>query len=318
MLLKYSCFNYLNNEYLLKNLNNQLILKKSEIWPKLAKIDIFSVELEGNRIEKLKNHTFKPFKHIVKLTLNDFKFSLVENLAFAGLGHLKILVIDSQPPYFLPFDFDYFGSEEKLNGNLILKPIELLKNLNELYLHNFIITQPFFNTFHSLAVLDLSYCDINKLDNLFFAQISNLRVLNLKCCKIFEIQCNSFCNLSKLEILNLRFNKINHLNETVFNGLSNLKLLNLSHNNLNDIKIGSFRYLINLEELDLSNSCIEKLDDGFFHGISNLKRLNLSYNTYLKEADSHIFNELKYINKLNVDNCLIEEKLKDLFYFNKM
>ena len=39
---------------------------------------------------------------------------------------------------------------------------------------------------------------------------------------------------------------------------------------------------------------------------------------YAKEANSHIFNELKYINKLNVDNCLIEEKLKDLFYFNKM
>jgi hypothetical protein len=300
----------------MRSLNNQLALKKYEIWHKLARIDIFSVEFEGNRIKTLKNYTFKAFKHNVKLTLNDFKFSLVEDRAFVGLDNTKILVIDSQPSHIFPFDLEFFGSEEKLNGD-ILRPIEVLKNLTELYLHNFILKQPFFNAFHELTVLDLSYCEINKLSYDFFTELTDLRMLNMKSCKLFEIDSNAFCNLKNLEILNLRLNKICHLNANIFNGLSNLKVLNLSHNDLNDIQVGSFRYLINLQELDLSNSCIQKLDDGLFHGLSNLKSLNLSYNKYLKETDYYILNELKNLNILNVDNCLIEEKLKDLF-LNKL
>ncbi len=316
MLIKFSCFDYLNNEFLFKCLKNQLVLKKNEIWFRFKKIDIFKVELEEGRIETLKNHTFEAFEHIVKLTLNGFKFSLVENQAFVGLNHLKILVIDSQPPYMLPFDFDYFGSEEKLNGDL-LRPIESLKNLTELYLHNFIILQPVFHELNLLAILDLSYCGIDKLNHNFLAGINNLRELNMKCCNIFQIDCYSFCNLNKLEVLNLRSNKINHLIDTIFNGLSNLKVLNLSHNDLKDVKIGSFRYLINLEELDLSNSGIEKVDNDFFKGLSNLKHLNLSYNLYLKEVGSNILDELINLNSVNTNNCLIETKLKDLF-LNKL
>jgi len=183
-------------------------------------------------------------------------------------------------------------------SNCSLQQIDLSYSYIQLNLSHNPALQLNFNEmdFEEDLVLDLSYCNLDKIDfsrhrNLFeahlqgnaiesinanaFANNTDLWKLDLSKNNIRVIESNSFNSLINLLYLNLAYNKIVHLNENLINGSKRLTELDLSHNNIGKLtKIISNSVLyVNMTWCNISTIEINALSN-----LSNIEVLDLSDN----------------------------------------
>jgi Leucine-rich repeat (LRR) protein len=139
------------------------------------------------------------------------------------------------------------------------------------------ITADLFSYFTSLIQLDLSYNNIQTIEDLAFNDLEYLKVLELNGNLIKSINKLTFHGLSAIEQLNLRDNKISSISDDSFN-FSLITDLDLSKNSIQVINVMTLNKLVNLINLDLSQNLIRIIVDYSFQSLNQLKTLILSRN----------------------------------------
>ena len=94
------------------------------------------------------------------------------------------------------------------------------------------IPQHLFADLLRLDLLDLSYNNLTKVENIWFQDVSSgLKSLNLSHNVLHHLGANNLSSLESVEDLDLSYNSITTVHEQAFQSLHNsLQLLNLSYN----------------------------------------------------------------------------------------
>ena len=203
-----------------------------------------------------------------------------------------------------------------------LREIELgafdgLNNLEELYLENNELTEHRLNLAkvlpHNLRYLSLRRNRVYYLKEKVFANLHNLQVLNLSDCNLLRIDKRAFAQNNILTEINLTRNRIFYPHKFAFNMFSqfqNLKILILTGNNLNELLLtltdaAIFTNLTNLKLLDLDGASLSFLPTDIFHGLNNLTNLILS-NNKISDWTANTFKPLESLSSLNLSTNKIQ------------
>ncbi|XP_036288716.1 toll-like receptor 4 [Pipistrellus kuhlii] len=127
--------------------------------------------------------------------------------------------------------------------------------------------------------LDLSFNPLSHLGSHSFSNFSELQVLDLSRCEIQKIEDDAYQGLKHLSILILTGNPIQSLAPGAFSGLSSLQTLVAVETNLASLEDFPIRHLKSLKELNVAHNLINsfKLPD-YFSNLPNLEKLDLSNN----------------------------------------
>ncbi len=221
-------------------------------------------------------------KNLTSLNLNYYVTTTSDLVHLSGLNSLTNLSLSTYKVRDLTPIGNIPNLEEltlTIGVDLKMKPLNNLKKLHTLYVHN-----------NSMTNLN-NYSELN---------IPNLTTLSIAGCKLNDI--NGIANMRNLTKLNLGYNKnINDI--SVLSGLTELTYLSLTNNSIIDVSplcnltnleflyIGNnpivdaepLSNLTNLNELNLSNTSIEDVSP--LSSLDNLSILDLS-NTSIKDASS--------------------------------
>lgn len=228
--------------------------------------ELTDLHLADNSIREIEPDIFNRLKQIKKLNLADNMIQKLTNDTFRGLRNLNYLTLSNNNLKIL---------EQNCFSNLHnLKAINLSGNkIDEL-------NSKIFRKLKRLEYLDISNNNINKLDYNIFKGLKILKQLYLNNNEIDKIESQVFKNLENLKSLNLSNNRISDLKPSIFTGLTQLKKLNLSHNRLTSLIGHPLKFLTNLKSLRLNNNKIYRIDES--HILNNLNYLNLR-NTKIKD-----------------------------------
>ncbi|GBP85498.1 Toll-like receptor 7 [Eumeta japonica] len=257
--------------------------------------ELQSLDLGNNNLKVIPSDVFCPLNnlHILNLTQNRIK-----SLDRLGLGQGCGSNIQS---------LDLSSNELKtLNEE---SEISTLKRLQELRLqHNNIteISGEALNGLISLRILNMSYNNIQSLQEGTFVSTKELREIYLNNNLLFELAKSVFHRLEQLLVLDLSNNQISsaHVDGGTFVGLIRLVILNLSNNALTRIDGKTFKDLFFLQILDLRNNSIGYIEENTFLPLYNLHTLNLAENR-LHTIEEFLFNGLFVLSKLNLNNNLL-------------
>ena len=171
----------------------------------------------------------------------------------------------------------------------------------------------FMNLSH-LVCLDLSNCDLDKMENMSFDHLPNLKTLILKNNHLstnnVSFPDEVFCPLeNQLQTLDIRGNLFYAYPEKALSCLKSLQVLRMdSITNLN--LPDTLSQMHNLTTLDFSNSHkmhYVTVTNGFFNSVSKLQieMLNLT-NVNIMQINDSIFSSLKFLRVLDLtNNCYL-------------
>lgn len=162
-----------------------------------------------------------------------------------------------------------------------------------------------------LRTLDLSYNEINALQNYQFQNYTNLKHMNLSHNKIDDLPRNVFVNLS-LEKLCLSHNLLHAIPFQVFAPMEHLETLDLSNNFIVTILDHFFKFNKYIEVLLLNDNRIAKLTSNALADLSDLKWLDLSNNS-LTSISKGLFDSLNKLEYLNLANNPISNMASGIF-----
>ncbi|KAL8613049.1 hypothetical protein ACOMHN_008818 [Nucella lapillus] len=152
----------------------------------------------------------------------------------------------------------------------------------------------------NLRLLDLSYNQINYLDNHWvFEHMGLLTRLNLRGNFLKKLQHGSFSGLKSLEVLDLSDNNIKTVELHAFGGLNHLSVLRLANNELYELKRTWLLPMTSLRELYLQGNYLAVIESNTFDKITSLLHVDLSDNS-LKKVREKGFLGLERVKLLNM------------------
>lgn len=157
---------------------------------------------------------------------------------------------------------------------------------------------------YEIYELDLSYNNIEALNELTFLKFYSLEMLNLSYNRITTVGNLTFGSLIRLMDLDLSFNLIHAIEKEAFNRLYALESLNLRENCLITINEHQFHFNDHLSSVLMDHNQISFLPSTLFDALSMVEEvfeIDLSFNNLRKMP----YIEAKEIGLLKVDNNLI-------------
>lgn len=152
---------------------------------------------------------------------------------------------------------------------------------------------------NSILLLNLSYNNIEDIDNDSFDGLKRLTLLDLSFNNIRSIKKAPFQGLKSLKSLYLNSNRIVGLESNAFTSLQNLFDLHLSGNK--ELELGEpFLVHKSLKELYLDNCNIEDFPEGSFMNLTQLEKLTINGNPLNDEITSSAFAPLQKLIKLRM------------------
>ena len=155
-------------------------------------------------------------------------------------------------------------------------------------------------SYSNLQVLDLSYNNMNRIEDNVFRSLVNLKTLRLTGNELDTITSQTFKGLTSLQVLDLSENDISNIQESPFTDLQKLQELDLSRNSISTVSPIAFLGLVSLRSLALDNNKLEGLLQESLGHASNLHYLMLNNND-MKQIPSGTFADLKVLQTLNLD-----------------
>nr|XP_034304474.1 G-protein coupled receptor GRL101 [Crassostrea gigas] len=113
------------------------------------------------------------------------------------------------------------------------------------------------------------------IDNYYFLPFFRLAILDMSFNKITKLQQKDFENFVMLISLNLSDNQIQDIDENTFSDLSKLFFIDLSGNEISVIQSGLFRSLKQLQFVYIQRNNIFQVSSDVFHGLVNMKYLQV-------------------------------------------
>lgn len=117
-----------------------------------------------------------------------------------------------------------------------------------------------------------------RIPNTIFTEVPTLDHLNLSSCQVRRIQKSSFDNAVSLRTLDLSHNLLQEIVKSTFKRASNLQELFLNDNQIEVVEYSAFKYLRNLTTLTLNNNRIKYLSGHAFEHLISLQTLLLNDN----------------------------------------
>ncbi|XP_038115727.1 toll-like receptor 6 [Culex quinquefasciatus] len=154
---------------------------------------------------------------------------------------------------------------------------------------------------YEIYELDLSYNNIEALNELTFLKFYSLEMLNLSYNRIMSVGNLTFGSLIRLMDLDLSYNLIHSIEREAFNRLYALESLNLRENCLITINEHQFHFNDHLSSLLMDHNQISFLPSAIFDSLSMVEEvfeIDLSFNNLRKMP----YIEAKEIGLLKVDN----------------
>lgn len=193
-----------------------------------------------------------------------------------------------------------FSVAELFNAGILDSRIEYAKKNGLLDLSDLLLDS-LYGLFHILDMLPNIVTEIdlknNKLEEIdcsdFMNYVSQVKKLDLSYNQVQKLDQGCFDSFSNLEFLDIGHNKILLLSDDIFNKNYKLKGLDLSDNNIKELSPFSFSTLVDLKFLNLSDNKITFLPTTIFSSLKNLKELSLKGNPIRDRAGEK---ELRKIN----------------------
>ncbi|XP_023230173.1 platelet glycoprotein V-like [Centruroides sculpturatus] len=195
-----------------------------------------------------------------------------------------------------------------------------------------------FNEVPNLRRLDLSYNNIDSLDQSVFRKLTQLEYLNLEGNEIKVLPGKLLRGLSNLRVIFIAFNweldsipsgflkglinltefyagncSLSKIKEDLFTDAINLEIIDLDTNKIDHLPSGVFKNNQNLRELHCYGNRISTLPDGIFDGLSKLKMIILG-NNQLSDLPEDIFRNLPSLESLNLAENRITSLPENIFF----
>jgi hypothetical protein len=161
----------------------------------------------------------------------------------------------------------------------------------------------------NLVELDLSWNEIESLDEDTFQGLENLRQLSLVGNNFVSLPDNIFSKLKNLVVLNLGYNRLLKLPKSLTN-LTELTFLFLEYNPLSPLNEDAFSGLSLLEHLSIWQNGLRTLPVNIFSGLSKLRSLSLKRNYLAGGIQNGTLSFLK-LNSLAIDIDCFSKLPKD-------
>ncbi|KAL0273709.1 UNVERIFIED_CONTAM: hypothetical protein PYX00_006325 [Menopon gallinae] len=318
-----------NIEHLRLNQNQIYTLPNDLDLPALRLLD-----LSGNSIQVIPQHSFRSMSRLQWLYLNDNLLENVATGALNGLSRLETLNLKNNRIRHVHENWlkELVGlSQINLQGNQLeilpsgllkyspkLKSLNLgnnnltdilpgsfsnLRELQELNLsHNSLVRMPeALQSLHVLQFLDLTQNRIRSIQPFSFERLPSLTELRMGNNRISSLPSNTFKDLPKLEFLDLNNNELEDISRGAFQALPSLVAVRLSKNRLRTLSEESFNDLPELQSAELQSNHITEIPDNAFVNVPHLALLNLSSNLILQLEKSGIM-DLKSLEVLDLSN----------------
>ncbi|XP_055639672.1 toll-like receptor 6 isoform X2 [Toxorhynchites rutilus septentrionalis] len=149
--------------------------------------------------------------------------------------------------------------------------------------------------------LDMSYNNLDALNELTFLKFFSLEMLNLSYNRLTVINNLTFGSLIRMMDLDLSFNFIHTIEKEAFNRLYGLETLNLRENCLITLNDHQFHFNDHLSSLLLDHNQMSFLPSKLFDSLSMVEELfevDLSFNSFRRMP----YIEVKEIGLLKIDN----------------
>lgn len=319
-------------------------------WVATCTPNLESLDISDNDLSALPDHALSSLRSLSMLKIQDNVIASVGDHALAGLASLRMLNMSSNRLVALPPEL--FSKTRDLrelilsNNSLSVLAPGLLDNLEKLQvldlsnneLTNQWVNRDTFPRLVRLAVLDLSFNMLTRIDAYVFKGLYSLQILKLEYNKIDTLVDGCFASLTNLHSLTLSHNKIarfdpvhtiglgalgqlflennqlSHLDRHVFVNLTKLIDLSLNDNILMEIP-HAIHMLRKLRTLDLGNNNVSKIDNDSFVGLDELYGLRLVDNK-LENVSREAFASLPSLQVLNLANNLIRHVEQSAFASN--
>ena len=265
---------------------------------------------------ELTKDLFAFLNQMTSISLNNCKFSYVDEDVFRGLRYLTNVEILSATKLDLRIHPDAFKSLERLESlSLGGNGLRNLPNLcNFRYLKSLNISGNSLETLQDAGIA----CGVdNKMKLLTLLDISNNKITNIG---EFENYGQAFPNLESLVVEN------NHVTlkslDNPFIHFHELRILDLSGNKISFLPEGLLEKSSDLQELDLSQNQIENIPEQLLRRTDFLLRLDLKDNRLNDTTWSTMMstNNLMYLdlsrNLFRMVNSSVIEELRELVYLN--
>jgi Leucine-rich repeat (LRR) protein len=265
---------------------NKIKFIKSEYFRN--NIDLTSLNLSYNAIMSIEPYSFLPGVYtnylLFDLSYNELK-SLSEN-------------IFSRKNLFIA---DFLVNNNLLEGQIAIKQ----KNI---FNYNKMTSIPnIYSLNRNAKVIGIRNNRIKSILNTTFNhKAESLEVLDLSYNQLELIENGSFYFLNKLKHLDLAVNNLSYLEDEIFLPLYGLKYLNLSLNYLQLIQRKLFQSMNKLETLDLGHNPLKIIEDNSFSNLVILKILNIYSNTNVLQINNQTLNGIVFLTDLYFSNVLIK------------
>lgn len=212
--------------------------------PEKISVDTTLLDLQNNKISKIKENDFKNMKFMQILILVNNKITTIDPKAFAGLVSLQRL---------------------HLSKNLLKSvPQNMPKSLQELRLHENEITEVKKSAFDGLAHLIVIELGTNPfrssgIEKAAFQGLKKVSYIRIADTNITAIPQGLPSSLSELH---LDGNSITRVDADSLKGLNNLAKLGLSYNKISTVENGSIANIPHLRELHLDHNVLTRIPAG--------------------------------------------------------
>jgi Leucine-rich repeat (LRR) protein len=222
---------------------------------------LFSLDFFNNNISKIDSNALEPlYKTLVDLDFDSNQIGLEKNIfneksELNKLFNLRKLNLNKNNVSEIPYLFN------------CLNLTSLILSNNNLY-HLSVIFSPHIPK--SIQTLDLSYNQINEIDQLFFEQFTNLNTLNLKSNQLKQIADGTFTPSIKFLYLNK-----NSITKIPFIKNSNNIKLDLSNNQIERITYDDFcshnisHPFLSIDSLNMKDNMLDSFHPCIYLGLKN-------------------------------------------------
>ncbi|CAH1716026.1 unnamed protein product [Chironomus riparius] len=257
------------------------------------------IVLKSLNIHSINPAWFDNIPNLKGLSLYNNNLTSLSEDAFANLGNLSILSIDTNP----------------IGDNIAPETFSKLPNLQQLYIGGIGMTKLNTDWFKSLSNLEELNTYNNLLDSIpegIFDNLTRMKYLHLGGNRLTEsrIPGNVFDNLSQLSELIVEVNNIENLNPEWFQNLHQLSVLSLNDNNIGNLPNGIFAPINNLRQLKMDQNNLKTINRDAFGNIQNLETASFEQNQ-INAIDERFWREAGPLYSFHLDNNIC---ISDRFY----
>lgn len=313
------------NNFIRLNLDYNFLSKINTKFPSsMSKLE--RLLLDSNRIETLSAGLLEELVNLKLLSLKNNSIKQLEPFCFRGLRNLQTLVLDSNPIARIDNDDVFYGLEKLKLLQLGATNIEEMKNvtlrwftgdltitINKCYLKVFRVLS--YENFTSVAILNLPFNLIERLDNFMFKPFGRLTYLDIDNNKISVIEKSAFVGLKALATLTLSGNQIFNLEHGTFSDLGQLSRLSLMQNSLKTIDKNTLIGLSSLNSIELSKNSLEAIGAYTFEPTGKLTKTDFDLSSQLiRLIEPFAFYRLNSALILNLDDNQLTNIQDNSFY----